>query len=186
MTWKEEAREPSETLACILRRGLEGAGSGVRCLPLPYEGGCPPWGRLSWEDREDQRRQQRVVGESVRKGPSLPVGISAPGLLSSLAVSDEGSGVAEGVAPSVLHSLNAEAVNRLGHVTNAVLAALKALPLGNVAVEGNQLIIDVTRPEHENPAIVGAIVGVGSHVQTVAASGSALEEPHPTLARKVQ
>ena len=71
----------------------------------------------------------------------------------------------------------------LDRVTDAVLAALKALPLGNVAVKGNELIIDVALPEQENPAIVEAIVRAGSRVQTVAVTGSTLEETYLKLVK---
>ncbi len=75
-------------------------------------------------------------------------------------------------------------VVQLDRVTDAVLAALKALPLGNVAVNGNELIIDVTRPEEENPAIIEAIVRAGSHVRTVAVTGSTLEDAYLKLVRR--
>ncbi len=75
-------------------------------------------------------------------------------------------------------------VIQLDRVTDAVLAALKALPLGNVAVEGNKLRIDVTRPEEENTAIIEAIVAAGGRVQTVAVTGSTLEEAYLKLVRR--
>ncbi len=75
-------------------------------------------------------------------------------------------------------------VVQLDRVTDAVLGALKSLPLGNVAVEGNKLSIDVTRPEEENTAIIEAIVAAGGHVQTVAVTGSTLEDAYLKLVRR--
>ena len=75
-------------------------------------------------------------------------------------------------------------VIQLDRVTDEVLAALKTLPVGNVAVEGNRLVIDVAHPEQENPAIVEAIVGAGSRVQTVAVTGSTLEDAYLKLVRR--
>ncbi len=75
-------------------------------------------------------------------------------------------------------------VVQLDKVTDSVLAALKALPLGNVAVEGNRLIIDVAHPEEDNPAIVQAIVAAGSRVQTVAVTSSTLEDAYLKLVRR--
>ncbi len=75
-------------------------------------------------------------------------------------------------------------VIQLDRVTDAVLAALKALPLGNVAAEGNRLAIEVVHPEEENPAIVAAIVAAGGRIQNLAVTGSTLEDAYLKLVRR--
>ncbi len=67
--------------------------------------------------------------------------------------------------------------------SDAIQAALRKLPLGNVAVDGNRLTIDVTDPERENAAIVDAIVRAGGHVQSVTVVGSTLEDAYLKLVR---
>jgi ABC-2 type transport system ATP-binding protein len=69
-------------------------------------------------------------------------------------------------------------------VSDAILAALKKLPVGEVAVEGNKLTIDVKSPETENAAIVGAIVLAGGRVQSVSVIGSSLEDAYLKLVRE--
>ncbi len=75
-------------------------------------------------------------------------------------------------------------VIQLDRVTDTVLDALKALPLGNVAVEGTRLAIEVAHPEEENPAIVAAIVAAGGRIQNLAVIGSTLEEAYLKLVRR--
>ena len=75
-------------------------------------------------------------------------------------------------------------VIQLEQVNDAILAALRKLPLGNVASDGNKLTIDVKNPEKENAAIVGAIVGAGGHVQSVSVIGSTLEDAYLKLVRE--
>ncbi|MGI0091098.1 MAG: hypothetical protein ACREBS_05270 [Nitrososphaerales archaeon] len=72
---------------------------------------------------------------------------------------------------------------QLEQASDAILTALKKLPLGNIAVEGNRLTIDVTNSEKENLAIVDAIVRAGGHVQSVIVVGSTLEDDYMKLAR---
>jgi ABC-2 type transport system ATP-binding protein len=69
-------------------------------------------------------------------------------------------------------------------VTDAILAALKKLPVEGVAVDGNKLTIEVKSPETENAAIVGAIVLAGGHVQSVSVTGSSLEDAYLKLVRE--
>ena len=76
-------------------------------------------------------------------------------------------------------------VVQLEQVDDAVLAALKKLSLGNVAVDGGRLTIEVANPEKENPDIVDAIVGAGGRVQSVTAVGSSLEDAYLKLVREV-
>jgi ABC-2 type transport system ATP-binding protein len=75
-------------------------------------------------------------------------------------------------------------VIQLEQVNDAILSALKKLPLGNIAVDDNRLTIDVTNPEKENVAIVDAIVRAGGHVQSVTVVGSTLEDAYMKLVRE--
>jgi len=68
--------------------------------------------------------------------------------------------------------------------SDAILAALKRLPLRNMVVEGSRLTVDVRVPETENVAIVDAIYAAGGHVQTVTVVGSTLEETYLKLVRR--
>ena len=75
-------------------------------------------------------------------------------------------------------------VIQLEQVSHAILVALRKLPIGNLAVDGNKLTIDVNDPEKENAAIVDSIVRSGGHVQSVAIVGSALEDAYLRLVRE--
>jgi ABC-2 type transport system ATP-binding protein len=68
--------------------------------------------------------------------------------------------------------------------SDAILAALRKLPLGNIAVDGNTLSVDVNDPDTENVAIVDAIYGAGGHVRSVTVVGSTLEEAYLKLVRR--
>jgi len=74
-------------------------------------------------------------------------------------------------------------VVQLERASDSILSALKELPLGNIAVDGNRLTIDVTDPEKENVAIVDAIVRAGGHIQSVVVEGSTLEDAYLKLVR---
>jgi len=74
-------------------------------------------------------------------------------------------------------------VVQLERATDSVLSALKELPLGNIAVAGNRLTIEVTNPEKENAAIVDAIVQAGGHIQSVVVEGSTLEDAYLKLVK---
>jgi len=75
-------------------------------------------------------------------------------------------------------------VIQLEQASDAILTALKKLPLGNIAIDGNRLTIDVTNPEKENVAIVDAIFRAGGHVQSVTVVGSTLEDAYMKLVRE--
>jgi ABC-2 type transport system ATP-binding protein len=68
--------------------------------------------------------------------------------------------------------------------SDAILAALRSLQLGNVAVDGTRLTIDVKDPEKQNSAIVDSIVRAGGHVQSVSITGSTLEDVYLKLVRE--
>lgn len=74
-------------------------------------------------------------------------------------------------------------VVQLDRASDAILAALKELPLGNIAVDGSRLTIDVKDPERENVAIVDAIFRAGGHIQSVVVVGSTLEDAYLKLVR---
>ena len=76
-----------------------------------------------------------------------------------------------------------KAVVQLVQVSDAILAALRKLPVRNMVVDGNKLTFEVMDPEKENVAIVDAIYGAGGHVQTVTVVGSTLEEAYLKLVR---
>ncbi|MDA4128167.1 MAG: ABC transporter ATP-binding protein [Thaumarchaeota archaeon] len=75
-------------------------------------------------------------------------------------------------------------VVQLEQVNDAILAALKKLPLGNMTVDGNKLTIDVTNPEKENATIVDAITRAGGRIQSVTVVGSSLEDAYLKLVRE--
>ena len=68
--------------------------------------------------------------------------------------------------------------------SEAVLAAVRNLQLGDVAVDGNKLTVDVKDPEKQNAAIVDAVVRAGGHVQSVTIAGSSLEDVYLKLVRE--
>jgi ABC-2 type transport system ATP-binding protein len=77
-------------------------------------------------------------------------------------------------------------VIQLEQVSDAVLAALRKLPIGNLVVDGSKLTIDVKDPEKENAAIVDAIVRAGGHLQSVTIVGSTLEDAYLKLVREAK
>lgn len=75
-------------------------------------------------------------------------------------------------------------VIQLEQVNDTILTALKKLPLGNIAVDGDTLTIDVTTPEKENISISDAIFRAGGHIQSVTVVGSTLEDAYLKLVRE--
>jgi ABC-type multidrug transport system ATPase subunit len=73
---------------------------------------------------------------------------------------------------------------RLEQVNEVILASLKKLLVGNIAVDGNTLTIDVTNPEKENVAISDAIFRAGGHIQSINVMGSTLEDAYLKLVRE--
>jgi ABC-2 type transport system ATP-binding protein len=73
---------------------------------------------------------------------------------------------------------------QLEQVSDAVLAAVRALPVGGVSVEGNQLTVDVKDPDAENSAIVDTIVRTGGRIKSVSVVGSSLEDAYLKLVRE--
>jgi ABC-2 type transport system ATP-binding protein len=77
-------------------------------------------------------------------------------------------------------------VIQLAQASDAILAALKKVPVGNMVVDGNTLTIDVADPEKENVSMVDAIVRAGGHVQSVTVVGSTLEDAYLKLVREAK
>jgi ABC-2 type transport system ATP-binding protein len=75
-------------------------------------------------------------------------------------------------------------VIQLEQVNDTILTALKKLPLGNIAVDGNTLTIDVTDPEKENITISDVIFRAGGHIQSITVVGSTLEDAYLKLVRE--
>ena len=74
---------------------------------------------------------------------------------------------------------------QLDQVNDAIMAAVERLPLGDIQVDGNKLIINVTNPEKENQMIVDVIVRAGG-VQTVTVAGSTLEDAYLRLVKQTK
>jgi ABC-2 type transport system ATP-binding protein len=77
-------------------------------------------------------------------------------------------------------------VVQLVQASDAILAALRKLPLGNIAVNGNTLTVDVKDPDTENVAMVDAIYQAGGHVRSVTVVGSTLEDAYLKLVRQAK
>ncbi len=77
-------------------------------------------------------------------------------------------------------------VIQLRQVSEAVLAAVRRLPVRNLVVEEGKLTVDVESPEEENPELVGAIVAAGGRIETVTVTGTSLEDAYLKLVRDFQ
>ncbi len=75
-------------------------------------------------------------------------------------------------------------VIQLVQMTDAVLAALRKLPLNNMTVDGNTLTVDVKDPDTENVVISDAIYSAGGQVRSVTTVGSSLEDTYLKLVRR--
>ena len=69
-------------------------------------------------------------------------------------------------------------------VNDAVLAALKKLPLKNLSSDGDTITFDVENPDKENSPVIEAIVLAGGHVKSINVVGSTLEDTYLKLVRK--
>ena len=74
-------------------------------------------------------------------------------------------------------------VIQLKQVTDKILEVLDNISQGNVLNDNNKLIIEVTNPEIENPAIVDAIVGAGGRIQYVTRLSPTLEDAYMKFVR---
>ena len=69
-------------------------------------------------------------------------------------------------------------------INDAVLAALKKLPLKNLVTDGDTVTFSVDDPDKENSPAVEAIVLAGGHVKSINVVGSTLEDTYLKLVRK--
>ncbi len=67
---------------------------------------------------------------------------------------------------------------------DAVLVALKKLPLKNPSTSGDTITFDVENPDKENSPVIEAIVLAGGHVKSINVVGSTLEDTYLKLVRK--
>lgn len=75
-------------------------------------------------------------------------------------------------------------VIKLRQLNEVILDALKRLDVKNLVREGNELTVDVTAPEDENPDMVDAIVAAGGKIESVVVQGSSLEDAYLKLVRE--
>lgn len=69
-------------------------------------------------------------------------------------------------------------VIQLDKVTDSVINALDGLKVQNMVVQDNQITVDVSNPELENPLIVDAVVGAGGKVQYIYRLSPTLEDAY--------
>ncbi len=69
-------------------------------------------------------------------------------------------------------------------INDAVLGALKKLPLKNLSIDGDKVTFSVEDPDKENSPAVGAVVLAGGHVKSINVVGSTLEDTYLKLVRK--
>jgi ABC-2 type transport system ATP-binding protein len=77
-------------------------------------------------------------------------------------------------------------VIQLEQASDAILSALKKLPIRNIVVDDNRLTIDVADPEKENSVIMDTIFRAGGHVQSATIVGSTLEDAYLNLVRRAK
>lgn len=72
----------------------------------------------------------------------------------------------------------------LNRVSDSILAAVRTRGPKAIDVDGARLILELSEPEKERPAIVAAIVAAGGEVQTVTETGTSLEDVYLELVRE--
>ncbi len=72
---------------------------------------------------------------------------------------------------------------QLDRVNDAIVAAVKRVEPGKIEVAGNQITIEVTNPETENPTIIDAIRAAGGRIQFVNELTPSLEDTYLKLIR---
>ena len=75
-------------------------------------------------------------------------------------------------------------VLHLSQINDKILEALRRIGFGEVETVGNRLLLKVTEPEKDNPAIVSAVVGAGGEVQFVTELRPTLEDIYLRLVRR--
>ncbi len=92
--------------------------------------------------------------------------------------------VAVGTLEKLRQSLwRRKTVFQLEQVTDAIVAAVKRVSPLNIEVVDNNLVIEVSNPAKENPAIVDAINAVGGRIQFVTEVSPTLEDVYLKLVR---
>jgi ABC-2 type transport system ATP-binding protein len=75
---------------------------------------------------------------------------------------------------------------RLAQVTEALVSALRKIIPNQMEVSDNKLIIDVTDPDKENPAIIAAITSSGGQVREVTQVVPTLEDVYLQIVRETK
>ncbi len=75
---------------------------------------------------------------------------------------------------------------RLAQVTEALVSALKKLVPNKIEISGDKLIIDVTDPDKENPAIISAIASAGGQVREVTQLVASLEDVYLQIVKETK
>ena len=92
--------------------------------------------------------------------------------------------IATGTPQELRRSLSGRKIKvQLQRVDDLIVEAVKKIGFQISEVTINSLLIDVSDPEKENPAILKAIEGAGGHVQFVTEVGSTLEDVYLKIVR---
>ena len=75
---------------------------------------------------------------------------------------------------------------RLAQVTETMLNTLRKLIPNNIEVSDNKLLIDVTDPDKENPAIIAAITSTGGQVREVTQIVPTLEDVYLQIVKETK
>ena len=76
-----------------------------------------------------------------------------------------------------------KSVFQLEQVNDAIVAAVKRLGPWNIEVVDKKLVIEVSNPQKENPAIIDAITAVGGRIQFITEVSPTLEDVYLKLVR---
>jgi ABC-2 type transport system ATP-binding protein len=75
---------------------------------------------------------------------------------------------------------------RLAQVTEVLVSALRKLIPNKIEVSGDKLIINVTDPDKENPAIIAAIASSGGQIREVTQLVPTLEDVYLQIVKETQ
>jgi len=75
---------------------------------------------------------------------------------------------------------------QLAQVSEAMVNSLRKLITNKIEVSGNKLIIDVTDPDKENPAIIAAIASAGGLIQEVTHLVPTLEDVYLQIVKETK
>jgi ABC-2 type transport system ATP-binding protein len=92
--------------------------------------------------------------------------------------------IATGTPQELRRSLTGRKIKvQLQHVDDVIVEAVKKIGFQVSEITDNSLVIDVSDPEKENPAILKAIEATGGHVQFITEIGSTLENVYLKIVR---